>query len=364
MKNHMVSGLLALLLTAPLAMAQTGDWQVVENLRQRTLISVEDMHHVIHDNCRFQSVVDGQLFCEYGTHRVGPSEVVFRQESIRAVRREQNGALIGLGIGAGAGAAIGAAADSSPGVGRGGSAIIGAGIYGVFGALVGSAHGHFSHGKIIYKNPSEATKSSESLPADREATNDSSPADRMAAARSPYARPENAASAVTPHITLAQFPGRRPGPLFSPYGGYRPYPGKWRESGSLRHVAIGAVIGFGIGAALGAKANKDPTPGATVKASLLVGSIGGLLGALIGQGAPSYARLQRPPERKTDKHWTEQVEVASHPDQSDSKRIQTILRADTGNLIRVQAHLTLSAPKGPFPEWLPMVTIPVRASLR
>jgi hypothetical protein len=38
MKNHIASAVLALMLTGPLAAAQTGDWQVVENLPQRTLI--------------------------------------------------------------------------------------------------------------------------------------------------------------------------------------------------------------------------------------------------------------------------------------------------------------------------------------
>jgi hypothetical protein len=38
MKNHITSAVLALTLTGPLAAAQTGDWQVVENLPQRSLI--------------------------------------------------------------------------------------------------------------------------------------------------------------------------------------------------------------------------------------------------------------------------------------------------------------------------------------
>jgi hypothetical protein len=313
MKNHIVSALLALILIGPFAAAQTSDWQVVENLPQRTLISVEDLHHVIHGNCRFQSVVEGRLFCEY-SHPYGPSEVAFPQESIRSIRREQNGALAGFVIGAGTGAVIGAAADSSPAIGRGGSAIVGAGIYGAFGAIIGSAHGHFSHGKTIYQNPSERTQTSESLPAEREPIDDLSSGGRLAAARSPYAQPTN--GTVQPN--LAQFRGRQAGP-FAPYRGHPGpnYYAPWRRGVSGRHVAIGALIGFGIGAALGAKANKDLNPGATVKASLLVGSVGGLLGALIGQGAPSYARLQRPRERETDKRWTDQDELVSRPNHTD-----------------------------------------------
>ncbi len=113
MRNLSIAPLLVLLLISSLAAAQTEDWQVVENLKPRTLISVEDKHHVIHDSCRFRGVVDSQLFCEYGSHPFGPSEIVFRQESIRAVRREHNSALIGLTSGAGAGAIIGASREAS-----------------------------------------------------------------------------------------------------------------------------------------------------------------------------------------------------------------------------------------------------------
>jgi hypothetical protein len=169
-------------------------------------------------------------------------------------------------------------------------------------------------------------------------SNDFSPADlmtndRIAAARSPYTQPEDVVRDTTPHITVAQFPGRHPGPPFSQYGGYpgSNYPGMWRGSGSGRHAAIGALIGFGIGAAMGAKANKDPTPGATLKASLLVGSVAGLLGALIGQGAPSYARLQRPRERRIEQR--DQDEMASRPKHTDpASSTRTSAREGTAEL--------------------------------
>jgi hypothetical protein len=295
MKNQIVSAMLALMLTGPLATSQTGDWQVVENLPQRTLISVEDLHHVIHDNCRFQSVVDGQLFCEYGTHPFGgPSEVVFRQESIRAVRREQNGTLIGLGIGAGAGAAIGAGADSNPAIGRGGSAIVSAGIYGAFGALIGSAHGHFSHGKIVYQNPSDQTKTSESAPIEREPVSDRITAEGMsadqispdpiAAARSPYLQPEDVAADTKARVTLAQFPGRRPGPPFSRGRGYPgpAYPQMWSGRPSGRHALVGAIIGGLLGAAVGFKGN------ASAGSAVACTALGAGLGAAIGLSVPSF----------------------------------------------------------------------------
>jgi hypothetical protein len=276
--------LLTLLLLGSPVLAQTGDWQAVENLPQRSLISLEDLHHVIHDTCRFHGVVDGQLFCEYGPHLVGPSEIAFRQESIRAVRQEQNSTLISLAIGAGAGAVFGAARDPDPGIGRGGSALLGAGVFGFFGAMIGSARSHFSHGKIIYQNPSDQTRSSES-PTNRKPTNDLSTADRIAAARSPYTQhtqPEDVSADANAHVILAQFPGRRPGPPFSRGAGYprSAYPAMWSGRPSGRHALIGALIGGLLGAAAGAKGNGRRT--------LAFGAVGAGLGAAIGLSVPSY----------------------------------------------------------------------------
>ncbi|HWY04317.1 MAG TPA: hypothetical protein VNX60_11650 [Candidatus Acidoferrum sp.] len=275
--------LLTLLLVGSPVLAQTGDWQAVENLPQRSLISVEDLHQVIHDTCRFHGVVDGQLFCEYGPHLVGQSEIAFRQKSTRAVRQEQNSTLIGLAIGASAGAVFGAARDPDPGVGRDGSALVGAGVFGFFGAMIGSARGHFWHGKIIYQNPSDQTRSSES-PTDRKPTNDLATADRIAAARSPYTQPEDVSADANAHVILAQFPGRRPGPPFSRGAGYprSAYPAMWSGRPSGRHALIGAVIGGLLGAAAGAKGN------AGGRRRLAFGAVGAGLGAAIGLSVPSY----------------------------------------------------------------------------
>lgn len=294
--------LMKLLIPSP-ALAQTGDWQVVENLPERTLISVEDMHHVIHNSCRFQSVVDDQLFCEYGAHLFGPSEIAFRQESIRAVRREHNSTLIGLGIGAGAGAVFGAAANSSPGGGRGGSAIIDAGILGAFGAILGSANGHFSHGKIIYQNPSKAPTSPS--PTDREPTNHLSTDDRIAAARSPYTQPEDISADTSAHVTLAQFPGRRSGPPFSRGARYaRPaYPAMWSGRPSGRHALIGAIIGGALGAAVGAKGN------AGGRATFAIGAVGAGIGAAFGLSIPSYPSYPGPQMHR--RGWRDDREEAS-----------------------------------------------------
>jgi hypothetical protein len=290
MKNHIASAVLALMLTGPLAAAQTGDWQVVEKLPQRTLISVEDMHHVIHETCRFQSAVDGQLFCEYGSGFSGPSEIAFHRESVRAVRQEPNSTLIGLAVGAGAGAVIGAARDPYSGIGRGGSALVGSGIYGGIGALVGSAHGHFSHGKVIYQNPNDQPRNAgpsqtdDAESQDLEPGDDIAAADRIAAARSPYTRPEDVSVGTNARVTLAQFPRRRPGPPFSRGLGYPPptYPGMWMGEHSGRHALIGAIIGGGLGVAVAAKGN------AGVRASLAIGTLGAGLGAAMGLSIPSF----------------------------------------------------------------------------
>jgi len=81
-----------------------------------------------------------------------------------------------------------------------------------------------------------------------------------------------------------------------------------------RHVAIGALIGFGLGAALGAKGNTDQHPGVGVKAALLVGGVGALLGAAIGSGAHSFHALSR--HRRTP--W---------PDEEDEDAAQSAPRA-------------------------------------
>jgi hypothetical protein len=346
--------LMNLLIQSP-ALAQTGDWQVVENLPRRRLISVEDMHHVIHDSCRFQSVVDGQLFCEYGTHPFGPSELVFRQESIRAVRREQSGTLIGMGIGAGAGAVIGAATNPDPGIGRGGSAIIGAGLYGLVGALIGSAHGHFSHGKIIYQNPSVKSKTSQSAPADREPANDPLTddrviadrliddrltddrlteyrltEDRIAAARSPYTQLEDVSADTSAHVILAQFPGRRPGPPFSARRGYPgpAYAPMWGGRPSGRHALVGAIIGGLLGAAVAAKGN------AGVRASFAISAVGAGIGAGIGLSVPSYPGPQMYRRGWRDDHYDH--EEASRSNSAFRPDVSVAEAQSPGNPTQVQ----------------------------
>jgi len=293
MKNLILAlALLTSLLMGPLATAQTGDWQAVENLPLRSLISVEDTHHAMHDTCRFQGVVDGQLMCEYGPYFAGRNEIAFRRESVRAVRRDHNGALIGFSAGAGTGAVIGAAGNSTPGIGRGGSAVLGGVLLGSMGALVGSVTGHFVHGEVMYRNPDDTTQSSQvqdnTLAGDVDSAYDAA-AYRIAAARIQYTRSEDAATPTNESETPPQFPTRRRGPM-SPRGAYpRPaYPGMWRSDHSGRHGLIGALVGFGIGAAVGAKGG--------VPVSMIFGAVGAGIGAAIGSGThplPARGRYWR-----------------------------------------------------------------------
>ena len=61
-----------------------------------------------------------------------------------------------------------------------------------------------------------------------------------------------------------------------------------------RHVAIGALIGFGLGAAPGAHAKTDQHLRAGIGAIFAFGGIGALLGAVVGAGVlPMHARNPR-----------------------------------------------------------------------
>jgi hypothetical protein len=216
--------------------------------------------------------------------------------------------LIGLAVGAGAGAVFGAARDTTSGIGRGGSALVGAGVYGGLGALVGSAHGHFSHGKVIYENPSDQPRNAgpsqtdDAISQDLEPGDDIAAANRIAAARSPYTLPEDVSAGTNARVTLAQFPRRRAGPPFAQGRGYpRPtYPGMWMGEHSGRHAVIGALIGLGVGVAVCAKGNAD------VRATLAISTLGAGIGAAMGFSIPSF-----PSRNMHRRGWPDDDEEAS-----------------------------------------------------
>jgi len=158
-----------------------------------------------------------------------------------------------------------------------------------------------------------------------------SPNNAVAAARCQYTpneptcRSENDSGQATDNNrTLAQLPGRMPGPTPYPHRppaayGRRGYPGMGGPAVSGRHMLIGALVGFGLGAAAGAKANTDPHPGVETKAVVLVGSVGGVLGALVGAAVPAFSARPR--------HWRH-----SWPDDED---VQAAVR-DQGPAARGQ----------------------------
>lgn len=145
----------AAVLLASTALAQTGDWQAVKNLRPGTKISVQGGHS-FHNLCIFEHATDEQLVCEHILHGPRgafiPSERVYERKRIREVRLEHSDAAnmaTGAAIGGGIGAAVGASAGNGTLTRGGGALLLGAG-----GALIGGAFGRdfpVAHGKVIYR---------------------------------------------------------------------------------------------------------------------------------------------------------------------------------------------------------------------
>ena len=144
--------LLAPFLLASSAMAQLTDWHAVQALPGGTKIHVTLKHGRTFGHCFFQGAPDDELVCSY---RGGlySRRVVYPRDNIKAVYRAHNGPAIGLGIGAGAGAVIGASRDPVPGLGRGGTALVDAGILGGLGAFLGLIADPFFHGRAVYRDP-------------------------------------------------------------------------------------------------------------------------------------------------------------------------------------------------------------------
>jgi hypothetical protein len=147
--------LLAAVLLASTAPAQTGDWQAVKNLRPGTKISVQ-YGRPFHNMCIFEHATDEQLVCERilrGFSRAFiPPQAVYERKKIREVRLEHSDAA-NIATGAAIGGAVGAAVGAGAGNGtltRGGSALL----LGTGGALIGGAFGRdfpVAHGKVVYR---------------------------------------------------------------------------------------------------------------------------------------------------------------------------------------------------------------------
>src|SRR5260370_26190401 len=148
--------LLGSLLIASSAKSQTDDWATVQGLRSGTKIKVTLKNRPTFGHCFFDGASDDQLFC---TSRGGllSRRKVYLRDDIEAVYLTHNGPAIGLGVGAAAGAAIGAAGDPVPGLGRGGTALLDAGLLGGLGAFFGMVLDPLFHGRVVYRRPDSPT---------------------------------------------------------------------------------------------------------------------------------------------------------------------------------------------------------------
>src|SRR5882762_6456332 len=149
--------LLAPLLIASSAMSQTDDWEAVQALRSGSKIKVTLKNRPTFGHCFFDGASDDQLVC---TSRGGllSRRKLYLRDDIKAVYLTHNGPAIGLGVGAAAGAAIGAAGDPVPGLGRGGTALLDAGLLGALGEFFGLVLDPFFHGRAVYRGPQDPYK--------------------------------------------------------------------------------------------------------------------------------------------------------------------------------------------------------------
>ena len=155
--TRIIPFLLAPLLIASSAMSQTANWEAVQALRNGTKIKVTLKHGPTFGHCFFDGASDDQLFCISGRWPLSRRKMYLRDD-IKAVYLTHNGPAIGLGVGAGAGAIIGAAGDPVPGLGRGGTALLDAGLLGGLGAFFGMVLDPFFHGREVYRSPQDPYK--------------------------------------------------------------------------------------------------------------------------------------------------------------------------------------------------------------
>jgi len=142
--------LLAILLLASIAVAQTGDWQAVKNLPGGIKLKIKLKRGRTFGHCRFLGATDDALACDYGG-MLNSVRVQYRRDNIKAVYLVHNARAIGFGIGAGAGAVIGATAPHpAPGT-RGIFVVLDAGILDGAGYFFGMVLDPFLHGKAVYR---------------------------------------------------------------------------------------------------------------------------------------------------------------------------------------------------------------------
>jgi len=139
--------LAALFLTSS-AIAQTGDWQAVQNLPGGTPLKVKLKHGHTFGHCEFMGATDDMLRCEFPGLRYRSAH--YRRSNIKGIYLVHNARAIGFGVGAVSGVIIGAAATPGPAAGRELFAVIDGTLLGGVGFFIGSAVDPFFHGKAVY----------------------------------------------------------------------------------------------------------------------------------------------------------------------------------------------------------------------
>jgi hypothetical protein len=164
--TRIIPFLLAPLLLALSAMPQTTDWEAVQALPRGTKIKVTLKNRPTFGHCFLDGASDDQLVC---SPAMGPRfrRRVYLRDDIKAVYRAHSGPAIGFAVGAGAGAVLGVAGNPVPGLGRGGTALVVAGLMGGLGSFFGMAADPFFHGKAVYRSPN-ALKGANRPPTEKE----------------------------------------------------------------------------------------------------------------------------------------------------------------------------------------------------
>ncbi len=155
--TRIIPFLLAPLLIVSSAMSQTGDWEAVQALRSGTKIKVTLKHGPTFGHCFFDGASDDRLVCSSHGGLLSRRKI-YPRDDIKAVYLTHSGPAIGFGVGAGAGAVIGASRNPIPGLGRGGTALVEAGLLGGLGAFFGMVLDPFFHGRAVYRSAQEPNR--------------------------------------------------------------------------------------------------------------------------------------------------------------------------------------------------------------
>ncbi|HUA16942.1 MAG TPA: hypothetical protein VMG31_16735 [Verrucomicrobiae bacterium] len=152
---RMVSG--CLLLVAALAaslVAQSSDWQTLQEIPAGTKIKVKLKHRATFGHCTLEEVTDNHLTCYF----IGLGPRRYARDEVRAVFLGRRSARTGFAIGAGAGAILGATRGCCGASGRLFAMTILVPVLGGIGGGIGAIADPFIDGKTIYRNDTRPPK--------------------------------------------------------------------------------------------------------------------------------------------------------------------------------------------------------------